>query len=75
MSKIKSIIHENEKVNNQDRRFGSNLEYFPCLIADGRGNINHALFTKHQINEALKRAKRNPEDIPRDESFWAHLFG
>ena len=64
---MKSKIDTNEKVKNYDRRFGSDLFYFPCMI-----DMVPALFTKNQLEEALKRAKRNPEDIPK-RSFWWFL--
>jgi hypothetical protein len=44
------------------------MEYFPCMV-DGEP----ALFTRHQIDIAQAQAERNPEDIPKDESFWDFL--
>ena len=67
---MKSEINTSEEVQNLDRRFGSCLFYFPCMI-DGEP----ALFTKAQLDDAKARAARNPEDIPEDKSFWEGLFG
>ncbi len=70
---MKSKIHLAEKVENKDRRFGSQLEYFPVMVAYSGGETSPALFTKSQIEKAIARAERNPEDIP-GESFWEKLF-
>lgn len=69
-----SIIELKEVVDNHDRRFGSNTEYFPCKIVLIDGTIKNALFTQSMIDNAISRAERNPEDIPQDMSFWASLF-
>lgn len=63
-----------EKVNNEDRKFGSTKEYFPCRIEDEEGNIINALFTEDQIATAVQRALRNPEDIP-EKTIWESIFG
>ncbi len=68
-----SKIYLDEKVENRDRRFGSQLEYYPTKIVIQPGEMTSALFTKHQIDEAIARAERNPEDMP-GESFWQKLF-
>jgi hypothetical protein len=70
---MKSEIILSESVINKERKFGSQLEYFPCEIKDAGGDINHALFTKGQIFNAIERAKRNVEDIP-DKTFWDFFF-
>ena len=64
---MRSKIDTTEEVQNLDRKFGSCLFYLPCMI-DGEP----ALFTKSQIDEALARAARNPEDIP-NKSFWSFM--
>ena len=68
---IKSNLDMEEVVENTERKFGSNLEYYPCLI----NKEIVALFTEHEIEIAMKRAARNPEDIHEDISFWNFLFG
>lgn len=57
--RIKSKIFTSEQAENIDRKFGEEINYFPCMI-DNRP----ALFTRYQIDEAICRAERNPEDIP-----------
>ena len=67
------IIME-EFVENQDRKFGSQLMYYPCIVVLD-GEESPALFTANQIKEAKTRAQKNPEDVPGDASFWDRLFG
>jgi len=69
-----SKIDMNEIVNNTERKFGSWLHYYPSKVITEKGEDKHALFTQDQINEAIARAERNPEDIPEDKSFWDWLF-
>ena len=69
-----SKILMKEVVENKDRRFGSNTEYYPCRIEMVDGTTKNALFTQSMIDNAISRAERNPEDIPQDMSFWASLF-
>jgi len=70
MADIDSNIDTSEVVENKDRKFGSQLHYYPCMIDD-----KPALFTEDSLIRATKRAARNPEDIPEDKSFWGSLFG
>ena len=70
-----SKIKMTEVVLNKDRRFGSNLQYYPCHIILVDGTEVNALFTYNQIKVAVNRAGRNPEDIPEDKSLWTMLFG
>ena len=65
---MESNICKAEKVDNKERKFGEVMEYYPCRI-DGEP----ALFTRHQMDIAILRARRNPEDIPEDQSFWSFL--
>lgn len=69
-----SKIYLNEKVDNQDRKFGSSNEYYPCRLEDEDGNDVNALFTKDQIATAVQRALRNPEDVP-EKTLWETIFG
>jgi len=65
---MRSEIDTSERVENEDRRFGSWRHYYPAMI-DGEP----ALFTKDQLEVAKERAQRNPEDIPEDRTFWDFL--
>lgn len=60
---MESIIILEEKVDNKERKFGSNTEYFPCLIGEEK-----ALFTENELKIAIERAKINMEDFE-EESF------
>lgn len=71
---MKSKIYLKEIVNNKDRKFGSTLAYYPIRIEDEDGVVANALFTKSQIDKAIIRADRNPEDIP-DKTVWQIIFG
>lgn len=72
---MKSKILLSEKVENLDRRFGSNVTYYPATVTDENGNEKNALFSESQITVAILRAERNPEDIPEDKTFWQAIFG
>jgi len=61
---MNSKIDLTEQVENKDRKFGSTTHYFPAKTEDGQP----LLFTENQINEALHRAKSNPEDMPAENS-------
>ena len=65
---MESKISTKDIVMNTDRRFGSVQRYQACTI-DGVP----ALFTIHACEIAKQRAANNPEDIPKDESFWSFL--
>jgi len=72
--KMKSKIYLEEMVDNEDREFGSALEYYPIRVEDEDGTVYNALFTKNQLNEAMARADRNPEDVP-NTTVWESIFG
>ncbi len=72
---IDSKIKLSEKVKNRERRFGSWTHYYPVIIESADGTRTPALFTDHQIHEAIERAAKNPEDIPRAGGLWDLLFG
>lgn len=52
-----------EKVENQDRKFGSAKEYYPVLVITKSGAKVPALFTRSQLKVALERATKNKEDF------------
>jgi len=74
---MESRIVIDEVVENTERKFGSDTKYYPCKIEiSGKlGYSENALFTRNQIDEAIERAERNPEDIPEDKTFWEKLIG
>lgn len=74
MAKIESEIKLEEKVGNKERRFGEDTEYFPVYVTTENGEPVPALFTGNQLKVAIKRAKKNMEDMPdKDGGGW--LFG
>jgi len=72
---IESRIYLSEVVENQYHRFGQTTQYYPALIQMEDGKEVPALFTRHQIMEAIERAKANPEDLPETKSLWEVIFG
>ena len=51
------------KVDNKDRKFGANAEYYGIKVQHGNGEECYLLFTEHQLKVAHERAAKNPEDI------------
>ena len=54
-----------EKVKNADRKFGAALKYNHIRVQFPSGDEKHLLFTDWQIKLGLKRAEKNPEDLPK----------
>lgn len=71
---MKSKIYLDELVDNKDHVFGETSEYYPAEIITDDGYEVRALFTKSQIDVAIKRATTNDEDFPK-KSFLDFLFG
>lgn len=68
-----SIIKLSEKVDNTERKFGEALEYFPAEVVLEDGTETWAMFTQSEIDNAVKRAMKNKEDIP--QSLWESIWG
>lgn len=64
-------IDTNQRVPNKDRRFGAAPEYYPAYILVG-DKYHPALFTWNQIEDAIRRAEANPEDMPKP-TFWQRI--
>jgi len=71
---MKSKIYLREVVDNKDFRFGQTLEYYPVRVEDEEGTIANALFPAGQIEDAIRRAETNIEDIPK-VTFLESIFG
>ena len=56
-----------KRVANIDQKFGANAEYlFVKIQADwDSGNEEYLLITDHEFEDAVERAGKNPEDIPK----------
>jgi len=73
--KIDSKLIVKEMVSNTNRMFGSQAEYFPIYVEQENGDLVPALFTKSQIEVAIKRATQNKEDVPKRNTFLSFIFG
>ena len=73
---MESKIFLVERVENKQRKFGANMVYFPSTIRTLTGDEVQALFTKKQIEVAIKRAEKNTEDFDDEKAgFWSRIFG
>ena len=70
---MKSKIYADEVVKNKQSKTFSKSQYYPCTIITG-GVTHNALFTRQQLDIAIDRAWRNPEDVPVALSFWEKLL-
>ena len=70
---MKSKIYADEVVKNKQGKTTSRSRYYPCLIIAG-SLIHTALFTRNQLDTAIGRASKNPEDVPVEQSFWTRLW-
>lgn len=60
-------------VENKDRRFGANNEYYAVWVENTKGKEYPLLFTEREVRVATERAQKNPEDIPQ-KGFFTDLF-
>lgn len=63
-------IGDVQKVVNKDRKFGAASEYNHLRVQLEDKTELHLLFTDSEIQRALDRAKKNPEDLPKVS--WLH---
>ena len=70
---MKSVIYLDEKVPNQDRRFGSALEYYPVTVVVGKCTYK-GLMTPSEVTKIIERGRVNPEDFPVRRSWWQRLI-
>jgi hypothetical protein len=63
---VKSKIFKNEKINNIDKKFGASPSYYQAFFVDENNETKFMLFTEHELNQALKRGEKNPEDVRGD---------
>ena len=68
-----SLLDKSEVVENKDRKFGSATEYYPIYIKRRNGDLVPALFTLDQIQSAIDRATKNPEDIE-EKATWIDII-
>jgi hypothetical protein len=65
---IKLLINRISKskvkvVENKDRKFGSNLEYYQIDVIWIDGSTKNLLFTRDNIDDAMVRSYKNTEDL------------
>lgn len=59
-----NIIYVNEMIENKDKHQFANKHYYLVYVVDDLGVSVPALFTEHEVNKAIARASKNPEDCP-----------
>lgn len=75
---MKSVIYLSEIVENKKRNFGALKKYNYVKIIDDRDDTQlyfDGFITNREIHKFVKRANKNPEDIPKVKSFFKKLFG
>jgi len=76
---IASIMDMNEEVENLEQHRLANATYFPCYINTKDDTVAPALFTERELQVAMDRARKNPEDITsqyEEEKTWLEsIFG
>jgi len=56
-----------QKVENKDRKFGAGTKYIAVWVDQEKGKHARCLmFTELEINDALARAQKNIEDVPKN---------
>ena len=60
-------------VENKDKKFGAADEYYAVWVENTKGKEFPLLFTERELNIAIDRAEKNPEDIPK-KGFFTDLF-
>lgn len=61
---MRSHLYLNEKVENKDRKFGADPEYYPVTIHFPDGTVDGGLITEEQVQTFINRKNLNPEDFP-----------
>lgn len=59
---VESTIYKTEKLNNKDKKFGAAKQYYQAFVIDSYGKKQWALFTEHELEQAINRGSKNPED-------------
>ena len=63
MKSMKSVLYRKEKIDNKERHFGAAEQYYPAWVVDSNGKERFALFLETEVERALYRGERNPEDL------------
>lgn len=71
---MRSRIYAQDRVDNTERKFGSAQAYYPAVLhTEGVAGDIPMLFTGQQIDEAMERAAKNPEDVPKPKTWLEKL--
>lgn len=73
MSKSAKRIGDIQVVENKDKHFAANSEYFHIRVQKEDGEEISLLFTERELSVAKERARKNPEDLPK-VGFFRDLF-
>lgn len=71
---MKGKMYVEETVENTERKFGENQSWIACDVVGADSTVKMGFFTHDQVEKAIIRASKNPEDIPKP-SFWEKVFG
>ena len=70
MYEIRSKVYLSDTVLNTQYKFGEASNYIPFLIVCRGGQKIPAMLTRHDLQKAVARMKRNIEDVPLKKGFW-----
>lgn len=59
-------IGDIREIINTERKFGANSTYFLTRLQLEDGSEVNAMFTHHELNTAIERAKANTEDLEKE---------
>jgi len=60
-------------VENKDKKFGAADQYYAVWVENTKGKEFPLLITERELNIAIDRAEKNPEDIPK-KGFFTDLY-
>ena len=65
MAEMKTVVVGDILIqDNQERKFGSASQYTVIWVTSEDGTPIPLVFTQQEVEEAIARALKNPEDIP-----------
>ena len=67
---MKSKVYSKEIVINKENHHRAAKCYYPANFIDAGHRKHKLLFTSHEIEVALERAKKNPEDFKEEKPWW-----
>ena len=61
------------QVENKNKKFGANSDYYAIWVENSKGSEYCLLFTEYELNRAKDRANNNPEDVS-TKGFFTDFF-